>query len=80
MTFVRERLRWFNAQAIDQDIIDDYRALVMKTARPGSEAIAEEFTAHRTPSPLRPVPDLRRPAAAPLGWSIAGQRGRIGAS
>jgi len=51
MTFVRERLGWFNAQAIDQDLIDDYRALMMKTARPGSEAVVRN---------LRPIVHLHR--------------------
>lgn len=45
MTFVRERLGWFNAQAIDQDLIDDYRATLLKAARPGSDAIVKNLRA-----------------------------------
>lgn len=51
MTFVRERLGWFNAKAIEQGLIDDYRASLLNTARPGSDAILRN---------LRPIMQLHR--------------------
>lgn len=51
MAFVRERLGWFDAQSIDQALIDEYRASLLKTARPGSDAILRN---------LRPIVHLHR--------------------